>query len=170
MSGNTSQFSNRAVFWIGAADAEESSPSRPAAVAKPFAVRVGDVRLVGSWTRVDVSPDGEVALHEYSSGEVRGAEAMTRRVREHRRLSLGALAWRASEGTLPDRLVLHMLGNGAQAETTPSPARLVKAETELTHTVAGITAREFAATPSSMVCRRCAFVAICPDSAVPSAG
>ena len=151
-------------------DGEESSPSSPAAVAKPFAVRVEGVRLLGSWTRVDVSPEGAVALHEYSSGEARGPEEIARRVREHRRLSLGALAWRASEGALPDRLVLHMLGSGAQAETAPSPARLVKAETELARTVAGITAREFGATPSTMVCRRCAFAAICPDSAVPSGG
>ncbi len=145
-------------------DAEATAPSHPASVGRQFAVRLGGVRVLGSWTRVDVTSSGAVELHEYSSGDARGTEDAVRRAREHRRLTLGALAWRAQEGAAPDRLVLHMLGNGMRGETAPVPERLAKAEDEIARTVAGLSARAFAPTPADMVCRRCAFVAICPDS------
>lgn len=146
-------------------DAEASHPSHPSSVARPFSARVGGVRLIGSWTRVDEKSDGAVELHEYSSGASRDAADAARRTREHRRLALGAVAWRETTGAAPARLVLHLLGSGTTGEAEAGDERLRKAEAEVERTAAGIAAGAFAATPSDMVCRRCAFVAICPQSA-----
>jgi DNA helicase-2/ATP-dependent DNA helicase PcrA len=151
-------------FW----HEEEASGSRPTFVEREFGVTLADVagpiRLRGRWDRVDETETGSVIV-DYKSSDVRDVERADERAADSLQLQIYALVWRALHGPLPARVELRFLESGVVGRHTPTDGDAEAALVAVRAAAAGIRARRFAATPSYLVCRYCAYRQICPDTA-----
>ena len=106
-----------------------------------------------------------VTITDYKSSDVRDPAKARQRARDSLQLQIYAMAYEAMTGRLPDAVQLHFLDSGLVGRADVDPKRLEKARQKIATAAAGIRAREFTATPSTMACTYCPFRDICPSSA-----
>jgi len=106
-----------------------------------------------------------VTITDYKSSDVRDPVKARQRARDSLQLQIYAMAYEAMTGRLPDAVQLHFLDSGLVGRAEVDPKRLEKARQKIAGAAAGIRAREFEATPSTMACTYCPFREICPSSA-----
>ncbi|TAK00322.1 MAG: ATP-dependent helicase [Chloroflexota bacterium] len=108
----------------------------------------------------------EVTITDYKSSDVRDPAKARQKARESLQLQIYAMAYEAMTGRLPDAVQLHFLDSGLVGRATPDPVRLERARGQIATAAAGIRARDYAPTPTTMACTYCPFREICPSSAV----
>ncbi|MCE7869741.1 PD-(D/E)XK nuclease family protein [bacterium CPR1] len=140
---------------------EERAGVKPAMVEQDFAFTVDSNRVIGRWDRVDEGP----VIVDYKSSEVRTQADADRRARESLQLALYALAHRETYAVTPKAVELHFLEAGLVGRAEPKPRDLTKAREKVLEAAAGIRSRNFAAAPTFMACRTCAYREICPATA-----
>jgi DNA helicase-2/ATP-dependent DNA helicase PcrA len=106
-----------------------------------------------------------VTITDYKSSDVRDPVKARQRARDSLQLQIYAMAYEAMTGRLPDAVQLHFLDSGLVGRAEVDPKRLEKARLKIAGAAAGIRARAFEATPSTMACSYCPFREICPSSA-----
>ncbi len=136
----------------------------PAAVERPFSVRLGRDTVRGRYDRLDETPEGTV-ITDYKSSDVRDPKKAAEKARDSLQLQLYALAHQAETGELPAAVELHFLESGVTGRVTPDPVRLEKTRKTLEAAAEGIRAGHFEARPDYLSCGYCPFREICPSSA-----
>lgn len=139
----------------------------PTQVEKQFSCQIGDVKLIGRWDRVDVLPDGTVAIIDYKSSEIHEQKKADDRVKESAKsgqLGLYAIAYEKMNNVLPARLELRFLETGLRGCADPNPKHLAALEKKVGQVAALIRQGKFAAKPEYQACRFCAYSQICPYS------
>ncbi|HEY5594270.1 MAG TPA: ATP-dependent DNA helicase [Nitrospiria bacterium] len=144
---------------------EEASGVVPAAIEKSFKFFIGPsreaVKVTGRWDRVDET-GGEVCVIDYKSSNIQTQKKADEETRKSLQLSIYALAYREQHGKIPDRLELHFLESGRIGRTQKTDRDLEKTAELIQKVASGIKAGDFAARPSYMACRYCAYQEICP--------
>ena len=139
---------------------EEASSIIPTYVEKEFSFTVEKNRILGRWDRID-ELDGEVAIIDFKSSEVRRREEADRRTRESLQLLIYALAYREAFAKLPDRVELHFLESGLVGVARHSEKDLEKTREKILQAAAGIRSRQFDPDPIYLACTYCAYSGIC---------
>jgi DNA helicase-2/ATP-dependent DNA helicase PcrA len=167
----------------------------PAWVEREFSFSLAGDRIRGRFDRVDIVADGSgiepaalpeapsvlradvleptlellgrerVVITDYKSSDVRDPVKARQRARDSLQLQIYAMAYEAMTGRLPDAVQLHFLDSGLVGRADVDPKRLEKARQKVASAAAGIRARAFEATPSTMSCTYCPFRDVCPSSA-----
>ena len=167
----------------------------PAWVEREFSFSLAGDRIRGRFDRVDIVPEGpgatlaalpepptvlradvleptlellgreRVVITDYKSSDVRDPAKARQRARDSLQLQIYAMAYEAMTGRLPDAVQLHVLDSGLVGRADVEPKRLEKARQKIATAAAGIRARAFDATPSTMACTYCPFRDVCPSSA-----
>lgn len=167
----------------------------PAWVEREFSFSLAGDRIRGRFDRVDIVPDASgaepasapepptvlradvleptlellgrerVVITDYKSSDVRDPVKARQRARDSLQLQIYAMAYEAMTGRLPDAVQLHFLESGLVGRADVDPKRLEKARQKIATAAAGIRARAFDATPSTMACTYCPFRDVCPTSA-----
>jgi DNA helicase-2/ATP-dependent DNA helicase PcrA len=112
-----------------------------------------------------IERDGEVAIVDFKTGEVREEKAAQKRARESLQLDVYALAHLETKGRLPDRVELRFLESGLAAGRRPTMEEAAATRERIRAAAAGIRRRDFAAKPTWMACGQCPFREICPHTA-----
>jgi DNA helicase-2/ATP-dependent DNA helicase PcrA len=143
---------------------EAREPWAPTAVEQDFAFVLERNRVQGRYDLV-IEKDGEVAIVDFKTGEVRDAKAAEKRAKESLQLDIYALAHLKTRGRLPDRVELRFLESGLVAGRRPTAEETAATEERLRAAAAAIRRREFPAKPTWMACGQCPFREICPHTA-----
>jgi DNA helicase II / ATP-dependent DNA helicase PcrA len=143
------------------ADDSAASAAPVAGLPEPPAVFRADVLE----PTLDLLGRERVTITDYKSSDVRDPVKARQRARDSLQLQIYAMAYEAMTGRLPDAVQLHFLDSGLVGRAEVDPKRLEKARQKIAGAAAGIRAREFEATPSTMACTYCPFRDICPSSA-----
>jgi len=106
-----------------------------------------------------------VTITDYKSSDVRDPAVARQRARDSLQLQIYAMAYEAMTGQLPDAVQLHFLDSGLVGRAEVDPKRLEKARQKIASAAAGIRARAFDATPSTVTCTYCPYRDVCPSSA-----
>jgi len=106
-----------------------------------------------------------VTITDYKSSDVRDPAVARQRARDSLQLQIYAMAYEAMTGQLPDAVQLHFLDSGLVGRAEVDPKRLEKARQKIAAAAAGIRARAFDATPSTVTCTYCPYHDVCPSSA-----
>jgi DNA helicase-2/ATP-dependent DNA helicase PcrA len=137
------------------------------------AAALAEASRAGSGTRADVVEPSfgllgreEVTITDYKSSDVRDPVKARQRARDSLQLQIYAMAYEAMSGRLPDAVQLHFLDSGLVGRATLDGPRLERARERISTAAAGIRAREYTPTPTTMACTYCPFREICPSSAV----
>jgi len=112
-----------------------------------------------------IEREGEVAIVDFKTGDLRDEKAAQRRANESLQLDIYALAHLETKGRLPDRVELRFLESGLVAGRRPTPEGAAATRERIGTAAAGIRRREFAARPTFMACGQCPFRDICPHTA-----
>ena len=107
-----------------------------------------------------------MTITDYKSSDVRDPAKARQRARESLQLQIYAMAYEAMSGRLPDTVQLHFLDSGLVGRALPDAGRLERARGQIAAAAAGIRARDYTPTPTTMACTYCPFREICPSSAV----
>ncbi len=142
---------------------QEASSIVPTFVEKEFSFMLENNRILGRWDRID-EVDGEVAIIDFKSSQVRRQEDAQRRTRESLQLSIYALAYREVYGRIPDRVELHFLDSGLVGVASNSEKKLEKTRQKILEAASGIRSRRFNPDPTYMACTYCAYSGICPST------
>lgn len=142
---------------------QEASSIIPAHVERPFSFTLENNKIVGRWDRID-EVDGEVAIIDFKSSEVRHQKDADDRTRKSLQLEIYALAYNELFGTVPDRVELHFLESGLVGVATLSEKRLNKTREKILEAASGIRSRELGPNPTYKACTYCAYSGICPHS------
>jgi DNA helicase-2/ATP-dependent DNA helicase PcrA len=143
---------------------EAREPWAPTAVEQDFAFVLERNRVQGRYDLV-IEKDGEVAIVDFKTGEVRDAKAAEKRAKESLQLDIYALAHLQTRGRLPDRVELRFLESGLVAGRRPTAEEAAVTEERIREAAAAIRRREFPAKPTWMACGQCPFREICPHTA-----
>jgi DNA helicase-2/ATP-dependent DNA helicase PcrA len=106
-----------------------------------------------------------VTITDYKSSDVRDPAKARQRARDSLQLQIYAMAYEAMTGRLPEAVQLHFLDSGLVGRAEVDPVRLEKARATIAKVAAGIRARAYEPTPSTLTCTYCPFRDICPSSA-----
>jgi DNA helicase-2/ATP-dependent DNA helicase PcrA len=138
----------------------------PTFVEKRFRFLLDRDVVSGFLDRVD-ERDGEAVIIDYKSSLVRDRKEADQEARQSHQLNLYALAYRESNGRLPDRAELHFLTPSGVVigKAVKGERELDKATGRIRTAAAGIRAGLFQATPGAWVCSFCAYRTICPSTA-----
>ena len=112
-----------------------------------------------------IEKEGEVAIVDFKTGDVRDAKAAEKRAKESLQLDIYALAQLKTKGRLPDRVELRFLESGLVAGRRPTAEEAAVTEERIRAAAAAIRRREFPAKPTWMACGQCPFREICPHTA-----
>jgi DNA helicase-2/ATP-dependent DNA helicase PcrA len=143
---------------------EAGAPWSPTAVEEDFAFTLGRNRVQGRYDLV-IEREGEVAIVDFKTGDLRDEKAAQRRANESLQLDIYALAHLETKGRLPDRVELRFLESGLVAGRRPTPEGAAATRERISTASAGIRRRAFAARPTFMACGQCPFRDICPHTA-----
>ncbi len=112
-----------------------------------------------------IEKDGEVAIVDFKTGDVRDEKAAQKRAKESLQLDIYALAHLKTKGRLPERVELRFLESGLAAGRRPTAEEAAATEERIRAASAAIRRREFPAKPTWMACGQCPFREICPHTA-----
>jgi DNA helicase-2/ATP-dependent DNA helicase PcrA len=143
---------------------EAQAPWAPTAVERAFAFDLERNRVQGRYDLV-IEREGEVAIVDFKTGDVRDAKAAEKRARESLQLDVYALAHLKTTGRRPDRVELRFLESGLAAGRRPTAEEASATEERIRAAAAAIRRREFPAKPTWMACGQCPFREICPHTA-----
>ncbi len=142
---------------------EEAEGVTPTYVERRFSLLDGDVRLVGAFDRIDRLEDGG-RLIDYKTGSPLSPDEAATRVKESRQLAIYSLAYLRMFGSLPAAVELRFLTPSVVVgRATPTDRWIERAETEIRDVAHGVRAGAFAAVPTYLACRLCAYGPICPS-------
>jgi superfamily I DNA/RNA helicase/RecB family exonuclease len=114
----------------------------------------------GSIDRIDRSVDGAIEVVDYKTGRISSQKG----VDESLQLSIYSLACRDELGLgTPERVTLYFTESATRMTTRRTDEQLDAARDEIVARARRIRSGDFAATPSSKVCYRCDYVAMCPS-------
>ena len=99
---------------------EARAPWAPTAVEEEFAFTLDRNRVQGRYDLV-IERDGEVAIVDFKTGDVREEKAAQKRAKESLQLDIYALAHLKTKGRLPERVELRFLESGLAAGRRPTP-------------------------------------------------
>ena len=99
---------------------EARAPWSPTAVEEDFAFTLERNRVQGRYDLV-IEREGEVAIVDFKTGDVRDEKAAQKRAKESLQLDIYALAHLETKGRLPDRVELRFLESGLVAGRRPTP-------------------------------------------------
>ena len=133
----------------------------PVSLEQAFRIKVGEYWITGRIDRVDKLPDGSLEIIDYKTGaskEKLGTDDKDQ-----------LLIYQIAAETLPEyrdagkigQLTFYYLNDNIRTSFVGDNADLQKIQEKILRTVGGITAGDFAATPSAFVCARCDFRDIC---------
>ncbi|HEY4484717.1 MAG TPA: ATP-dependent DNA helicase [Nitrospiria bacterium] len=146
---------------------EEAGGTMPAAVEKTFRFFIGRTpdaaRVTGRWDRIDET-NGVVRVIDYKSSAVLTQKKADEQTRRSLQLGIYALAYREQHGRIPDFVELHFLESGRVGRDQKTEADLDKTRTTLQTVLDGLRSGNFAARPTYMACRYCAYQSICPNT------
>jgi ATP-dependent DNA helicase UvrD/PcrA len=140
---------------------EEASHKIPASIEKGFRFFVDHCKITGRWDRVD-EEGGKIKIIDYKSSNVTTQKKADEETRKSLQLSIYALAYREQSGKIPDSVELHFLETGRIGQSKRTEKDLEKTMALIREAADGIRAGDFAARPSYMACRYCAYNQICP--------
>jgi DNA helicase-2/ATP-dependent DNA helicase PcrA len=143
---------------------EARAPWSPTAVEQDFAFFVERNQVKGRYDLV-IERDGEVAIVDFKTGDVREAKAAEKRAAESLQLDIYALAHLRTRGRLPERVELRFLESGLAASRRPTLEETARTAERIRAAAAGIRRREFPARPTWLACSQCPFREICPHTA-----
>ncbi len=143
---------------------EAEAPWSPTAVEESFAFDLERNRVLGRYDLV-IERDGQVAIVDFKTGDVRDAAAAEKRAKESLQLDVYALAHLKTKGRLPDRVELRFLESGLAAGRRPTAEEARATEERIRAAASAIRRREFPAKPTWMACGQCPFREICPHTA-----
>jgi DNA helicase-2/ATP-dependent DNA helicase PcrA len=143
---------------------EAKAPWAPTAVEEEFAFVLERNRVQGRYDLV-IEREGEVAIVDFKTGDVRDEKAAQKRAKESLQLDIYALAHSKTKGRLPDRVELRFLESGLAAGRRPTAEEAAQTEERVRAAAAAIRRREFPAKPTWMACGQCPFREICPHTA-----
>ena len=143
---------------------EAKAPWSPTAVEEEFAFVLERNRVQGRYDLV-IEREGEVAIVDFKTGDVRDPKAAQKRAKESLQLDIYALAHLKTKGRLPERVELRFLESGLVAGRRPAAEEAVATEERIRAAASAIRRREFPAKPTFMACGQCPFRDICPHTA-----
>jgi len=143
---------------------ESGNPVAPKYIEKQFQYLIGPNKISGRMDRVDVYPDGGVAIVDFKSSEVREQKDADQKAKDSLQLKIYALAWLRTEGRLPDRVQLYFLESGLLGTWVPDMKKIEATEEKILEVADGIRQQVFAATPSVWSCNYCPYRSICPEA------
>ena len=143
---------------------EAGAPWSPTAVEEDFAFTLERNRVQGRYDLV-IEREGEVAIVDFKTGDVRDEKAARKRAKESLQLDIYALAHLETKRRLPDRVELRFLESGLMAGRHPTPDEAAATRERIRAAAAGVRKREFGAKPTWMACSQCPFREICPHTA-----
>jgi DNA helicase-2/ATP-dependent DNA helicase PcrA len=143
---------------------EAKAPWSPTAVEEEFAFVLESNRVQGRYDLV-IEREGEVAIVDFKTGDVRDEKAAQKRAKESLQLDIYALAHLKTKGRLPERVELRFLESGLVAGRRPAAEEAVATEERIRAAASAIRRREFPAKPTFMACGQCPFRDICPHTA-----
>jgi DNA helicase-2/ATP-dependent DNA helicase PcrA len=143
---------------------EAKAPWAPTAVEEEFAFVLDRNRVQGRYDLV-IEREGELAIVDFKTGDVRDEKAAQKRAKESLQLDIYALAHLKTKGRLPDRVELRFLESGLAAGRRPTAEETAQTEERIRAAAAAIRRREFPAKPTWMACGQCPFREICPHTA-----
>jgi DNA helicase II / ATP-dependent DNA helicase PcrA len=122
-----------------------------------FAVRLGDVLVVGRIDRVDRSADGQISITDYKTGKPLSQDDAD----ESLQLSIYALAAKEKWGYRADRLAFYNLAENTAVLTSRNEAQLQEAKARVEKVASRIAAGDFQP-KRSFNCQFCAYRNLCP--------
>jgi len=143
---------------------EARAPWAPTAVEEEFAFFLERNRVQGRYDLV-IERDGEVAIVDFKTGDVREPKAAQKRAAESLQLDIYALAHLQTRGRLPDRVELRFLESGLAASRRPTAEEAQRTADRIRAAATAIRRREFPARPTWLACSQCPFREICPHTA-----
>jgi DNA helicase-2/ATP-dependent DNA helicase PcrA len=143
---------------------EARAPWSPTAVEEEFAFLLERNRVQGRYDLV-IERDGEVAIVDFKTGDVRDAKAAQKRAAESLQLDIYALAHLRTRGRLPDRVELRFLESGTAASRRPTLEEAERTAERVRTAASAIRRRAFPARPTWLACSQCPFREICPHTA-----
>ena len=127
---------------------EARAPWSPTAVEEEFAFVLERNRVQGRYDLV-IEREGEVAIVDFKTGDVRDEKAAQKRAKESLQLDIYALAHLKTKGRLPDRVELRFLESGLVGRGRPAAEEAAATEERIRAAAAAIRRREFPASPPS---------------------
>ena len=115
---------------------EARAPWSPTAVEEEFAFVLERNRVQGRYDLV-IEREGEVAIVDFKTGDVRDEKAAQKRAKESLQLDIYALAHLKTKGRLPDRVELRFLESGLAAARRPAPEEAAATEERIRAAAAG---------------------------------
>ena len=143
---------------------EAARPWAPTAVEQEFAFTLEKNRVQGRYDLV-IEREGEVAIVDFKTGELREQKAADKRAKESLQLDIYALAHLKTRGRLPDRVELRFLESGLVAGRRPTADEASRTAERIRAAAAAIRRRDFPARPTWLACGHCPFREICPHTA-----
>ncbi len=160
---------------------EERSGVVPTHVEKEFSFPFEGIKIKGRWDRVDevnrrvgerkgIAARGEgetkgAVVIDYKTSEVFDQKAADKKAKESLQLTLYAWAYRERTSILPDLTSLYFLDSGRIGNAIKKEPDIEKLKAKIREVAAGIRSGDFAARPTYIACRYCAYQDICPYTA-----
>ena len=132
---------------------EARAPWSPTAVEEDFAFVLERNRVQGRYDLV-IEREGETAIVDFKTGDVRDEKAAEKRARESLQLDIYALAHQKTAGRLPDKLELRFLESDLVAGRRPTEAEALATETRIRAAAAAIRQRAFLKRSQSLPTKR----------------
>lgn len=146
-------------------EAESKDPLYPSAVEEEFSFQVGRHRVIGRYDLISTTPQGDITILDFKTGDVSSAEEAVAKAVASRQLAVYALAHVRTQGILPKRVELRFLESRLAGGYEPTLAQCSETERMIATTADRISRGLFDATPSHHACRPCPFRDICPATA-----
>ncbi len=140
---------------------EEKEKQPPAYIEQEFNFVLDKDKISGRWDRVDEDSDGTAIIDFKTSDIVKEQKQADKKVKESLQLSIYALAYHIIKGKLPDRVELHFVDTGLVGSDRRTEADLEKTKELVKQASEGIRARQFAAKPTYLACKYCAYREVC---------
>ncbi|MEK6714791.1 MAG: ATP-dependent DNA helicase [Candidatus Omnitrophota bacterium] len=144
---------------------EEKEKILPVYMEKDFSFFIGTNKVNGRWDRIDIVNDKAVII-DFKTSEVRKQKDADKKAKESLQLSIYALAYKAINNVLPERVELHFLESGLVGSTQKDDSDLEKTIEIIKEAASGIRLAEFPAKPKYLSCAYCAYNQICPYAAI----
>ena len=135
----------------------------PTAVEKSLKFFVDNTKVTGRWDRID-EVDGEALIIDYKSSNITAQKKADEEAKKSLQLSIYALAYLKQHGKSPGRVELHFLESGLIGRAVRTEQHMEKTSDLIRKVSAGIQVGDFAARPSYMACKYCAYQIICPKT------